>query len=128
MMLIAGDLTDCASTPQRQLWSLQGRHNTWFCGANFGAEHGDGGGGRLLRDRVEDHLRAAGFATDFGAIRLCCVPRVFGYGFNPLSVYFCYQRDGSLAAILYEVHNTSRERHSYLIPLATRGWRAHRGR
>jgi DUF1365 family protein len=37
--------------------------------------------------------------------------------FNPLSVYFCYQRDSSLAAILYEVHNTFRERHSYLIPV-----------
>ena len=34
-----------------------------------------------------------------------------------MSVYFCYQRDGSLAAILYEVHNTFRERHSYLIPV-----------
>ena len=45
------------------------------------------------------------------------MPRVFGYGFNPLSVYFCYQRDGSLAAILYEVHNTFGERHSYLIPV-----------
>ena len=45
------------------------------------------------------------------------MPRVFGFGFNPLSVYFCYQRDGSLAAILYEVHNTFRERHSYLIPV-----------
>ena len=34
-----------------------------------------------------------------------------------MSVYFCYQRDGSLAAILYEVHNTFRERHAYLIPV-----------
>jgi DUF1365 family protein len=34
-----------------------------------------------------------------------------------LSVYFCYQRDGSLAAMLYEVHNTFRERHAYLIPV-----------
>ena len=32
-------------------------------------------------------------------------------------MYFCYRRDGSLAAILYEVHNTFRERHSYLIPV-----------
>jgi uncharacterized protein len=45
------------------------------------------------------------------------MPRVFGFGFNPLSVYFCYQRDGSLAALLYEVHNIFRERHSYLIPV-----------
>jgi uncharacterized protein len=73
--------------------------------------------GRPLRDQVEDHLQAAGLAPDGGPIRLFCMPWVFGYGFNPLSVYFCYQRDGSLAAILYEVHNTFRERHSYLIPI-----------
>ncbi len=81
----------------------------------FDADHGDGSG-RPLRDQIEGHLRAAGLATDGGAIRLFCMPRL-GYGFNPLSVYFCYQRDGSLAAILYEVHNTSHEWHSYLIPV-----------
>jgi uncharacterized protein len=70
-----------------------------------------------LREQVESHLQAAGIAPDGGPIRLFCMPRVFGYGFNPLSVYFCYQRDGSLAALLYEVHNTFRERHSDLIPV-----------
>ena len=73
-------------------------------------------------------MRSAGIATDGGAIRLFCMPRMFGYGFNPLSVYFCYQRDGSLAAMLYEVHNTFRERHSYLIPVdRDAGWREWRG-
>jgi hypothetical protein len=91
-------------------------HNRFNALSFFDADHGDGGG-RRLRDQVEEHLRAAGVATDGGAIRLFCMPRVFGYGFNPLSVYFCYQRDGSLAAILYEVHNTFRERHAYLIPV-----------
>jgi DUF1365 family protein len=43
------------------------------------------------------------------------MPRIFGYGFNPLSIYFCYRRDGALAALLYEVRNTFGERHSYLI-------------
>jgi hypothetical protein len=91
-------------------------HNRFNALSFFDADHGDGSG-RRLRDQVEEHLRAAGVATDGGAIRLFCMPRVFGYGFNPLSVYFCYQRDGSLAAILYEVHNTFRERHAYLIPV-----------
>ena len=72
--------------------------------------------GRCVR-KLKPTSRSAGIATDGGAIRLFCMPRLFGYGFNPLSVYFCYQRDGSLAALLYEVHNTFRERHSYLIPV-----------
>jgi uncharacterized protein len=78
-------------------------------------DHGDGGA-TPLRAQVERHLAAAGIALDGGAIRLLCMPRIFGYGFNPLSVYFCYERNGLLAAILYEVHNTFGERHSYLIP------------
>ena len=80
------------------------------------ADHGDGGG-RPLREQAESHLRKAGIEMSGGAIKLLCMPRVFGYGFNPLSIYFCYLSDGSLAAILYEVHNTFGERHSYLIPI-----------
>jgi DUF1365 family protein len=91
-------------------------HNRCNAVSFFDKDHGDGSG-RPLRAQVEDHLKAAGIAPDGGPIRLLCMPRVFGYGFNPLSVYFCYQRDGSLAAILYEVHNTFGERHSYLIPV-----------
>ena len=45
------------------------------------------------------------------------MPRILGYVFNPLSVYFCYAHDGALRAILYEVNNTFGERHSYLIPV-----------
>jgi DUF1365 family protein len=107
------DLDEIGRLPQRlRLFS----HNRFNALSFFDADHGDGSG-RPLRHQVEDHLRAAGLAPDGGAIRLFCMPRVFGFGFNPLSVYFCYQRDGSLAAILYEVHNTFRERHSYLIPV-----------
>jgi DUF1365 family protein len=79
------------------------------------ADHGDGSA-TPLRVQVERHLAAAGIGLTGGAIRLFCMPRIFGYGFNPLSVYFCYERGGLLAAILYEVHNTFGERHSYLIP------------
>jgi uncharacterized protein len=81
----------------------------------YDADHGDGSS-TPLRAQIERHLAAAGIARGGGAIRLLCMPRIFGYGFNPLSVYFCYERNGLLAAILYEVHNTFGERHSYLIP------------
>ena len=66
-------------------------------------------------------LAAAGIDLDGGPIRLLAMPRVLGYGFNPISVWFCYRRDGRLAALLHEVHNTFGERHTYLIPVAGNG-------
>ena len=79
-------------------------------------DHGPGDG-KPLRHWVESHLADAGIDLNGGSIRLLCYPRVLGYVFNPLSVYFCYGRDGVLAAIIYQVNNTFRERHSYLIPV-----------
>lgn len=71
-----------------------------------------------LRGMVEGHLRAASVVPDGGAIRLLSLPRILGYAFNPLSVYFCHSGDGALAAILYEVNNTFGQRHTYVIPVA----------
>lgn len=70
-----------------------------------------------LKQQVQDLLDAAGLEPDGGAVRLLTMPRLLGYAFNPLSVYFCHRRDGSLRAILYEVNNTFGQRHSYLIPV-----------
>ena len=83
-------------------------------------DHADGTG-RPLRDWAESHLAAAGIDLDGGPIRLLAMPRVLGYGFNPISVWFCYRREGGLAALLHEVHNTFGERHTYLIPVAPDG-------
>jgi DUF1365 family protein len=71
-----------------------------------------------LRGQVAAHLAAAGIDIAGGTIQLLCMPRVLGYVFNPLSLYFCHRPDGGLAAILYEVTNTFGERHTYLIPVA----------
>ncbi|MEQ9490071.1 MAG: DUF1365 domain-containing protein [Alphaproteobacteria bacterium] len=73
--------------------------------------------GSPLRPWAEGLLRDAGIDSDGGPIRLLCYPRMFGYVFNPLSVYFCYDRDENLVAILYEVCNTFKERHTYVIPV-----------
>jgi DUF1365 family protein len=78
------------------------------------SDHGDRSG-RALRPQIEAHLAAAGIDLDSGPIRLLTMPRILGYGFNPISVFFCHRPDGHLAAILYEVTNTFRERHSYLV-------------
>ena len=50
-----------------------------------------------------------------GGFALLCMPRTLGYCFNPISIFFCYRADGSLAALIYQVHNTFGERHSYVI-------------
>jgi DUF1365 family protein len=47
-----------------------------------------------------------------------CYPRICGYVFNPLTLYFCYDKDGQILAIVYEVSSTFGERHSYIIPVS----------
>ncbi|TVR96738.1 MAG: DUF1365 domain-containing protein [Rhodospirillales bacterium] len=79
-------------------------------------DHGPGHAAPL-RPYVENQLRRAGIDLAGGAIRVLCYPRILGYVFNPLSVFFCHHRDGALAALIYEVNNTFGERHSYLIPV-----------
>ena len=49
------------------------------------------------------------------------MPRSLGHCFNPLSVYFCDHADGRPAAIVYQVHNTFGERHSYVLPAQGEG-------
>lgn len=79
------------------------------------ADYGDRSG-RPLRPQIEVALNDAGIVPDGGPIRLLTMPRILGYAFNPLSTYFCYRRDGSLCATVYEVHNTFGEVHSYVAP------------
>ncbi len=74
--------------------------------------------GAPLRPQIEALMARAGATPDGGAIRLLTMPRMLGHVFNPISVWFCHRRDGSLATIVYEVTNTFKERHSYVIPVA----------
>jgi len=77
------------------------------------ADHGDRSG-KDLKAYATRVLAEAGIVAE-GPVRLLCMPRILGYGFNPLSLYFCHHADGRLAAILYEVRNTFGEQHSYLV-------------
>jgi DUF1365 family protein len=79
----------------------------------YDSDYGDRSGSPL-RGQVETLLKGAGI-TGGGRITLLTMPRILGYAFNPLSVFFCHDPSGRLAAILYEVSNTFGERHSYLI-------------
>ena len=68
-----------------------------------------------LKTYVTNTMETAGLAWSHGPIRLLTMPRILGYAFNPLSVFFIHNTNGSLAAILYEVNNTFGQRHSYLM-------------
>lgn len=67
-----------------------------------------------LRPWAEARFAEAGVDLDGGAIKLFALPRVLGYVFNPLSIWFGYGPDGALRGVIYEVHNTFRDRHAYV--------------
>ena len=69
-----------------------------------------------LRLWLDSLLANAGISAK-GPRRVLCYPRIFGYVFNPLSVWFCHDEQDALKAIIYEVHNTYEERHSYILPV-----------
>lgn len=104
------DLDELSELPKRSMLFSYNRFNLL---SFHDHDHGDGSG-TTLRPQIEQMLADHGVAVDGGRIHLFCMPRVLGYGFNPISVYFCHSRDGRLAAIIYEVHNTFGERHSYV--------------
>jgi DUF1365 family protein len=79
-------------------------------------DHGDRDGSSL-RDHVNRRATEHGIDLEGGHIQLLCYPRLFGYTFNPLSVYFCSRADGTLAMLIYEVRNTFGDIHSYALPV-----------
>jgi DUF1365 family protein len=90
-------------------------HNRFNLLSFFDRDHGCRDG-RPVRGWVEDQLKRAGLFDAEGRICLLTLPRMFGYAFNPLSVYYCFDRDDKLTAVLHEVRNTFGELHGYLLP------------
>lgn len=68
-----------------------------------------------LRQRVDALLVQSGVDPAGWRVLILCMPRMLGYVFNPLSVYFCYAPDGALRCLLYEVSNTFGQRHTYVV-------------
>ena len=52
---------------------------------------------RRLRAYAQRRAAEHGIDLTGGRVLLLCYPRLLGYTFNPLSVYFCYRADGELA-------------------------------
>lgn len=83
-----------------------------------------------LRNELLAILRDEGIDLGEGRISLLTMPRILGYAFNPLSIFFCHTPDDRLCAILYQVNNTFGQRHTYLAQEENwkEGFRNHEGR
>ena len=72
--------------------------------------------GSSLKDWVSHNIKKFKISENITKIKLLCYPRIFGYVFNPLSIFYCYEND-SLKAIFYEVKNTFNEQHTYIFKI-----------
>lgn len=71
-----------------------------------------------LRGYADGLLADAGLSVPAARILLVCYPRILGYVFNPISVYYAYDAEARLVAMIYEVRNTFGERHTYVCPVS----------
>ena len=89
-------------------------HNRFNLFAFHDADHGVTGDG-TLRGWAEGILSGAGISDSGLRIRLLCFPRILGWVFNPLSLWYCETQSGRPKAVIAEVRNTFGERHCYLL-------------
>ena len=70
--------------------------------------------GSSIKEWIIKNLKEIGINYNKIQIKLLCYPRIFGYVFNPLSVFFIFDQNSRLISILYEVKNTFGEQHTYI--------------
>jgi len=70
--------------------------------------------GTSVKEWVIKNLQDNQIDTQGIKIKLLCYPRIFGFVFNPLSIFFIYNKKSELISILYEVKNTFDEQHTYI--------------
>ena len=76
-------------------------------------DHGERDGSSL-KLWVKKNLEKNNIQVNNIKIKILCYPRIFGFVFNPLSVFYVYNLEDQLISILYEVKNTFGEQHTYI--------------
>ena len=82
----------------------------------YDVDHGPRDGTSLI-SWVKENLNNNNINSNEIKIKLLCYPRVWGYIFNPLSIFFVYDKNLNLISILYEVKNTFGEQHTYVFKI-----------
>ena len=90
-------------------------HNKFNIFSFYNKDHGDRDGS-CLRKWVISNLKKYKIEGNISKIKILCYPRIFGYVFNPLSIFYCYEND-KLKSIFYEVKNTFNEQHTYIFKI-----------
>ena len=88
-------------------------HNKFNLISFHDKDHGDRNNSNL-KEWVLKNLKSINVYDQNIKIKILCYPRILGYVFNPLSIFFVYNLNSSLIAILYEVKNTFGEQHTYV--------------
>ncbi len=91
-------------------------HNRFNLFSLMDSDHG-AADGSALRPWAESVLASHGVVAPGGRIYMLCFPRIFGYVFNPLTVFFCFDANDGLRALIYEVRNTFGEKYPYAAAL-----------
>lgn len=89
-------------------------YNKWNILSFFDKDHGKRDGSRI-RDWIENAAADKNIEIQGGKIIFLGFPRLWGYAFNPICLYYCYDRNGVLKAIMHQVKNTFGEQHGYLL-------------
>ena len=82
----------------------------------FDKDHGDRDGSSVI-NWVKKNLKENDVNCENIRIKLLCYPRIFGYVFNPLSIFYVYDKNDKLISLLYEVKNTLGEQHTYIFKI-----------
>ncbi len=90
-------------------------HNKFNIFSFYDEDHGERDG-RNLKEWVLTNIRKFNIEGKINKIKILCYPRIFGYVFNPLSIFYCYEGD-KLKVIFYEVKNTFNEQHTYIFKI-----------
>jgi hypothetical protein len=91
-----------------------------FNWATFAERDHFGDASQILRQRLTSDAAEQGIALDGGPVFLLTHLRYLGYNFNPISLFYCYGRDGRLQTVLAEVNSTFGESHNYWLTEANR--------
>ena len=106
------DLDELDLVAKKILWFSRNQKNIY----SFRDADHEPAGQNPLKERIVAFLKKNTIDLGpFGRVMLLTLPRVFGYVFNPISIFYCFDENGKPICSVAEVGNTFREMKLYLL-------------